>query len=284
MPNLFKNLLKTATGASQIDSFVFEDVSELSVEAPLEETPEEEQKEPQTVEEMAEALQNIDPEEDSRSAAQKEIDFARIQARRIMEQAEKDAAQLLEDARQKAEEELAALRADAVAQGRDEGYREGYGEGLQKAKMEGEAQRLSQMEAEVEEVRRFLQQATAAREDMLRSTQQELIDLCLAVAEKVIHVSLKSSTGVIARMIQVATEKLRRREWVHIYVGGYTGKELSSITPELKLSLSGLSEHIKIVPMPEDEVGTLIIEMPDEIIDASASTQVENMRGLLKEQ
>ena len=72
----------------------------------------------------------------------------------------------------------------------------------------------------------------------------------LAVAEKIIHVSLKSSREVVARMIQMATEKLKRREWVHIYVGGCEARELAQITPELTASLAGLSDHIKLIPWP----------------------------------
>ena len=70
-----------------------------------------------------------------------------------------------------------------------------------------------------------MEKATAAREELLRETRGELCELSLAIAEKVIHVSLNSSSEVVARMIQVATEKLKRREWVHIYVGGCAAKE-----------------------------------------------------------
>ena len=105
--------------------------------------------------------------------------------------------------------------------------------------------------------------------------------MSLAVAEKVIHISLRTSRDVIARMIQVATETLTRREWVHIYVGGYEARDLAQITPELTTALAGLSEHIKIIPMSDDELGACIIEMPDEIIDASASTQLNNIRDVL---
>ena len=35
--------------------------------------------------------------------------------------------------------------------------------------------------------------------------------------------------------------------------------------------------------MPEDESGTCILEMPDEIIDASVSTQLQNIRDLVGE-
>ena len=54
---------------------------------------------------------------------------------------------------------------------------------------------------------------------------------------------------------------------------------MAQIAPQLT-ALSGLSDHIKIIPMAGDEEGTCIIEMPDEIIDASASTQLNN-KGIL---
>ena len=150
--------------------------------------------------------------------------------------------------------------------------------------MEGQRNLEQQMHDQTEQVQQFLVKATEARDEMLQQYQDEMRDLSIAVAEKVIHISLKSSCAVIARMIQVATEKLKRRQWVHIYVGGYSAKELAQITPELMTSLAGLSEHIKIIPMPEDEAGTCIIEMPDEIIDASASTQLQNIRNILSEE
>ncbi len=113
--------------------------------------------------------------------------------------------------RQEAEAEKELARAD--------GYRQGYGEGLRQARVEGAAQIEEHRKQEAERIRSFLEQAAAARDSLLEQAQNELCELSLAVAEKVIHISLRTSRDVIARMIQVATEKLKRREWVHIYVG-----------------------------------------------------------------
>ena len=129
----------------------------------------------------------------------------------------------------------------------------------------------------------FLKSADRARAEMLEQTKGELCDLSVAIAEKIIHISLKSSREVIGRMIQVAAEKLKRREWVHIYIGGVDTRTAAQIAPELTASLAGLSDHIKIIPMAEDESGTCILEMPDEIIDASVSTQLQNIRDLMGE-
>ena len=46
-------------------------------------------------------------------------------------------------------------------------------------------------------------------------------------------------------------------------------------------AMSKLSENIKIITMDNGEEGTCIIELPDEIIDASVSTQLENIKDIL---
>ena len=251
MPNIFKRFLQP-----NASDFVFPDVEELVEEEPADTAGE----------------QEGEPEESAPEAEEKDtpsaVDFAQIQAEKI-----------LEDARRQAEQEAEQVRQQAQS----EGYRQGYAEGLRQAGVEGQAELQKQREQQAEELQAFLEKATAAREELLRETRGELCELSLAIAEKVIHVSLNSSSEVVARMIQVATEKLKRREWVHIYVGGCAAKEVSAITPELMTALAGLSDHIKIIPLSDDEAGTCIIEMPDEIIDASASTQLKNIRDLIHE-
>ena len=58
-------------------------------------------------------------------------------------------------------------------------------------------------------------------------------------------------------------------------------KNLALSIPELTASLGHLSDRVRIIPMIDDESGTCIIEMPDEIIDASVSTQLENIREIM---
>jgi flagellar assembly protein FliH len=109
----------------------------------------------------------------------------------------------------------------------------------------------------------------------------ELRDLALSVAEKVVCISLKSSSEVIARMIQTAIDKKKHKEWVRIYVSECDAKKMTQIPQSLTSALASLSDRVRIIPVADDEPGTCIIEMPDEIIDASASTQLNNLRGML---
>ena len=98
------------------------------------------------------------------------------------------------------------------------------------------------------------------------------------------RVSLKSSAEVIVRMIQTATERMRRQEWVHIYISGCDTRQVAKISPALTSTLGALSQHIKVVPMEDDESGTCIVETPEEIVDASVSTQMSNIRDMLHDQ
>ena len=276
MPNIFKRFLQP-----NASDFVFPDVEELVEEEPADTAGE----------------QEGEPEESAPEAEEKDtpsaVDFAQIQAEKILEDARRQAEDYLVRRQMEAEQEAEQVRQQAQSEGYRQGYAEGLrpfenrvfvkAEGLRQPGVEGQAELQKQREQQAEELQAFLEKATAAREELLRETRGELCELSLAIAEKVIHVSLNSSSEVVARMIQVATEKLKRREWVHIYVGGCAAKEVSAITPELMTALAGLSDHIKIIPLSDDEAGTCIIEMPDEIIDASASTQLKNIRDLIHE-
>ena len=279
MPNIFKHFL-----GQSISSYAFPDVDDIQMDdpPPQEEAPEvEEDTEARTISDDEEEDAGQPEETDSSGAgegAAAMFAYARVQAEEIMAQARREGEALLEEYRQRAQQEAQEARAAA----QDEGFRQGYSDGMAKAQVESQAalQQLQQQQAD--QVSAFLEKASQAREDLLDQTREELCDLSIAVAEKVIHISLKSSREVILRMVQMATERLRRREWVRIYVGGCEARELSQITPALTASLAGLSDHIQIIPMADDESGTCIIEMPDEIIDASVSTQLNNLKDILR--
>ena len=224
--------------------------------------------------------ETADGGEPSQSGSGGVVQYAQLQAELILKQAREEAETLVEQARANAKAEQEQIRAGA----RDEGYRVGYAEGTAKA-MEDAARDPEATAARLEqEVQTYLEKADMAREEMLLQSREELLDLCLAVAEKVVRVSLRSSRDVVVRMIQAATERLKRQEWVHIYISGCDAKGAAQISPALTTALGALSQHVKIVPMGDDESGTCIVETPEEIIDASVSTQMSNIRDILRDQ
>ena len=208
------------------------------------------------------------------------VHYAQLQAELILNKAREEAEELLVRAREQAVQEQEEIRAGA----RDEGYRDGYAQGTAKAMEDAVRDREATAARLEKEVQAFLEKASLAREEMILQSRDELVELCLAVAEKVVRVSLKSSSEVVVRMIQTATERMKRQEWVHIYISGCDVRQLSKISPALTTTLGALSQHIKIIPMGDGEDGTCIVETPEEIVDASISTQMSNVRDVIRDQ
>ncbi len=209
------------------------------------------------------------------------VRYAEIQADAILKDAEQRAAEIVEraqaEAKKKAEELYAAARKDGLEEGRAEGVIQGVAQALEENRQSQERQ-AAELSAEVD---KFLQRASAALDRLMDDNVEELRDLAIAIAEKVVCVSLKSSSEVIGRMIQTAVDKRKRREWAHIYIAECDAKYFTKVPAALTAALSSLSDRVRIIPMADDEAGTCIIEMPDEIIDASAATQLNNIRTLL---
>ena len=208
------------------------------------------------------------------------VHYAQLQAELILNQAREEAEQLLSQTRERAMAEQEEIRAGA----RDEGYRDGYAQGIAKAMDDSIRDREATAARLEQEVQAFLEKASLAREEMILQSRDELLELCLAIAEKVVRISLRSSSEVIIRMIQTATERMRRQEWVHIYISGCDTRQVAQISPALTTTLGALSQHIKVVPMGDDEGGTCIVETPEEIADASVSTQMSKIRDVLYDQ
>lgn len=228
--------------------------------------------EPQAAETAPEPAESLDP-----------VSYAQIQADRILRDAERRAKEILEQARQEVEKQSAAILEESRQAGLEAGRAEGVAQGVQQALEEGREARERQAQAMEAEVAQFLERAGQALDRQMDDNVEELRDLALAIAEKVVSVSLKSSSEVICRMIQAAIDKRKRREWVHIYIAECDAKQLVKLPQSLTAALSALSGRVRIIPMADDEAGTCIIEMPDEIIDASAATQLNNIRNLLSD-
>lgn len=228
---------------------------------------------------VKEETQEQEMQEPDSGSFEQALSLAQAQADELIRNAQAKAEHIIEEAKRAAEAEVARIHQQAS----EEGYNQGYVEGQRKGEEEASAAMRKAAQDSVEAVQRFLTQANNMRDEKIDKLSGELLDVAVAVAEKVIHVSLKSSEEIIKRMIVAATEKLKRREWVQIYVADCDVKGVAQSDPSLSAALSSLSDHIKIVPMRDAETGTCIVEMPDEIIDASASTQLENIRSVIHE-
>ncbi len=268
MPSILKRFMRP-----KATEYVFPEMGESNNEEPealpdvsLPEAEMPAQEPPETMEAEPEQKQPVTP-----------MDFAEIEAAKMMEEAKLEAEDYKKKARQELEAELEELRRSA----REEGYREGFDQGISEARKESRAELQRQSEEQAKTVKQFLEDAAKEKAELIESSKEELKDLSLAIAEKVIRISLKSSSDILLRMIESATDKHKRCEWAHIYIADCDTKAMALTIPELTSALRHVSDRVRIIPMADDESGTCIIELPDEIIDASVSTQLDAIRGVM---
>lgn len=215
-----------------------------------------------------------DSAEDSKTS-EEEIEE---EIRQILEEAQNKAEELLRDARRQAEEEYQSAR--------EAGYRAGYSTGYEESRRRAEGECRMEYENQLlifqEDVKKALKSVEEAKERCLRNYLDELKDCAIAIGEKVIHISLRSSGEVIKQMIVSATEKLKKTAWVKIYIDKHDYDMMMEADADIIGELSHLSDNIKFVVMDKEDNGNCIIEMPEEIVDVSVNTQMENIKDILE--
>lgn len=206
------------------------------------------------------------------------LERKRKEADELLETARRDAARILTEAAARTEEE----QKEAREAGLREGYEAGYREGREKAEAECRSEFEGTLRSFQEDMRQALKSVETAKEHCVHTYLEELKDCAIAIGEKVIHISLRSSGEVIKQMIIAATEKLKKTAWVKIYIDKCDYDMMMEADADILDELSHLSDNIKFIVMDKEERGNCIIEMPEEIVDVSVNTQIENIKDILE--
>lgn len=193
--------------------------------------------------------------------------------KKIVAEAEEQAKRILDDAHKQAD----ILRQKAFTEGHEEGVEAGFKKAHDEQR-ELLDQEIRQLQANASEVMRSI---SIEKTKLLEQYVDDLKKISLAIAEKIIQTSLQSSGDIVKRMILAATDKITKKQWAKIYITKCETGISMEVDAEFLDALSKLSDNIKIITMDNGEEGTCIIELPDEIIDASVSTQLENIKDIL---
>lgn len=191
----------------------------------------------------------------------------------ILEEAREQARHIVREARQQAE----LLREEAF----EEGKKAGEQEGIRSAYEEHRKMLNKELRSFQQNFADVIRDVSIQKDKILEKNIDDLKQISISIAEKVIHTSIRSSEEIIKRMILAATEKLKKRQWAKIYITKCNTDVNMEVDAEFLESLSHLSDNLKIITMNDGEEGTCIVELPDEVIDASVGTQLENIKDIL---
>lgn len=195
----------------------------------------------------------------------------------VLDEAGLQAEKILREARKKAKK----IEEEAFQKGYKQGEEAGYKAGALQAMEEDRERFEEEMEVLQGKIAQYIDDVTTEKEKLLEKYIDDLKNISISIGEKIVQTSLKSSEKVIERMILAATEKLKKAAWAKIYIG--RGKAPMDVQgdPEFLRSISKLADNVKVIMMDQEEPGTCIVELPDEIIDISVGTQLENIREIL---
>lgn len=192
---------------------------------------------------------------------------------------------MLRDASERAEKIINRAQIEAE-QIKTEAYEEGYNSGHQEGMIDGRKAAQQQAEAEFRETIEKYQTAVAhsiiqigeEREESFHRYLDELKEVAIAVAEKVIHISLETSGEIIKRMIIAEVEKMKKTEWIKIYIDKYDYEKLLSVDEDVAADLARISDNVKFVVQDKENMGYAVIETPSEMIDVGVSSQLDTIR------
>lgn len=239
---------------------------------------------------LEEAVLRAEEKADELTEAIRAAELRRAESERILQDAKEQADRIIQEAmaaaetiRNNAVAEASAALGQAEQTGYNEGFEKGQNEGFQNAYEETRRELDEQNRSLLEEISRAIAELERQKTDYIRQYSEEMKDLVIAIAEKVIKISLKSSSDVIRRMILAAVESRTQKEWVKIYISEYDANLIVREDNDILEALRKVSDHVKIVTMENGQSGDLIVEYPDQAIDAGVNTQLENIRQLMAE-
>ena len=198
--------------------------------------------------------------------AKRILEQAREEADSIVAQAQAKALQMCEDAKTQAEVEKNKVISEA--------RQAGYNEGLNQARMEGEAARQEFLRKE-KEVEAFYQQQI----DVL---EPQLVDVITGIYEHIFHVELRSYREILTFLI---SSTLRKIDGSHDFIIHVSKEDYPYVNMQKKQIVAGAVSSNCNVEILEDialSKNDCLIETENGIFDCGLGTQMSELKQKIK--
>ena len=178
------------------------------------------------------------------------------------------AAELLENARREAQQILAEAD-DRAAEIERAAYEKGYEEGIAAGKTDGTAQAKQMLEQMVA----IVDQATELHDTMLAEAESEMVALCLEIARKIIQSELRTNPDVVKSVLSAAVKKINGSPRVTIKVNP---SQLESVREHWDAAFGPdyREKEWAIEPDPNVAAGGCVLDTKYGSLDARIGTQL----------
>lgn len=218
------------------------------------------------------------PERESSTDAIRELS-----ADELMENARREAEamqKLMSDEYAAFKEKLANEEADWEAghkQAREQAEQSGYLDGFAK----GEAEAREQWEKTLNDARRMIQMAEDDYQKYLESAEKDILELALAVAEKIIGQALEEKPDRWISLVQTAIKEVQGQSPIKIIVP----PDWYEQTVQAKDLLQTVTQAARLAIFPDEKLAkdACLIETPIGRIEASIDSQLKVIKQKLSE-
>ncbi|NLO89027.1 MAG: hypothetical protein GX088_01635 [Clostridia bacterium] len=196
---------------------------------------------------------------------------ARKEAEELIKKAQEEASQIIEMAREQEKE----IFKEAEERGYGEGYRKGFEKAMEEAREEADRIRSKAF--------KVLKEAEDRRKELIISAEGEVVDLCLAIASKVVHAHAEEHRETVVRMVRDALERLASAKHYSIIVNPKDAELLHQYIDELSRHASA-NAHIHILEDESVGIGGCKVETEMGLLDATLESQLDEIRKFLSEE
>lgn len=210
-------------------------------------------------------------------AAFQEVKRQTDQAQIIKADAQREAEEIIAKARAEASQIVADAHAEEeklMATASDDGYKQGHEEGY--ASGEAEINRL------VERMHKMVEAVMLRREDILRDTEQQIVELVILMTRKVVKIISETQKTTIMSNVLAALKKVKARGEVTLHVNL---EDLNLCTANVDEFIKRV-ENIQGITVIEDstvEKGGCIVETDFGAIDARIASQLSELEDKIME-
>ncbi len=209
-------------------------------------------------------------------------------AKKIVEAANTYSANHIKEATERLNQEVAETRkitrdeayAIGLSEGKEEGYELGYTEGKEAGYRDALREGRENNKALLERLTVIISSIEKARAELLAREEDNLSDLAIMIAEKVLNQTVEVNRTAMGSIIsRIATDN-QDQEWIKVNVSEDVYEDLDkSFFIE---RIQELNSGVTICPSKDLGDTDCVIEMPGYVTDASISTQLSKIKAVFK--
>ncbi|TDF98228.1 FliH/SctL family protein [Paenibacillus piri] len=207
--------------------------------------------------------------QDAETFAEEQVRAAMDEAAAVRQQAQAEIEQWWNDQRLQDEQLQTELR--------EEGFRQGYQEGL----LQAETELRQKYDGMLQEASQILDQAFILKQQIIQESEPFLIELSCSIAEKVVERQLTVEPGWVIELIQNILARRREKGIITLCVAPAFFSNIQDAREELLLHIDSQAE-LQIIPDPSVHDYGCVVRSSFGSIDARIDTQLKEIKAALQ--